>query len=35
MSSKETPLFLNSVKKDENKDYFKLARKMLFKRIDI
>ena len=32
MSSKETPLFLNSVKKHENKDYFKLARKMLYKK---
>ena len=32
MSLKETPFFLNSVKKDENKDYFKLARKMLYKK---
>ena len=32
MSSKETPLYLNSIKKDENKDYFKLARKMLYKK---
>ena len=32
MSSKEIPFFPNSVKKDENKDYYKLARKMLYKK---